>query len=141
MDGHGEAIAVWHMRFLGFSDAVPSGCWKAKEYPTTWAQVKHAAVMYVNHPDKGIDIVSTKAVAQVKTVWSKATPQEQIQNIEGAAALKHRRKRKLFYAVSYTKDALDWARSMKTPLFALTKSGDVVAVNNDAHELVAAVYA
>ncbi|MER6157093.1 restriction endonuclease [Streptomyces sp. NPDC001868] len=108
-----ELIAAEWMRYLGFADAVatPVGA------------------------DGGIDVVSARAVAQVK-LEGKATGRPTVQQLHGVAA--HEGKTGVFFsAAGYTPQARTWAQTSGTLLFRFDRQGGVEAVNAVAHELLA----
>lgn len=137
---HGEALAALHMRSLGFLDTKPNGCTSIcpdfEALRTTFAQ-------FVNRPDKGVDVVSTHAVAQVK---SRGFTQAAINNTfvsmlvgDTSDRSVHRGKERLFYAHAYTKAAVNKADAEDVALFVFTCEGVVTPENNAARRLVAQV--
>ncbi|MDG5809089.1 restriction endonuclease [Streptomyces ossamyceticus] len=107
-----ELIAAEWMRYLGFADAVatPVGA------------------------DGGIDVVSARAVAQVK-LEGKPTGRPTVQQLHGAAA--HEGKTGIFFsAAGYTPQARTWAQNSGTLLFRFDRQGGVEAVNAVAHDLL-----
>ncbi|MFF6783040.1 restriction endonuclease [Streptomyces sp. NPDC012510] len=108
-----ELIAAEWMRYLGFADAVatPVGA------------------------DSGIDVVSARAVAQVK-LEGKPTGRPTVQQLHGVAA--HEGKTGVFFsAAGYTPQARTWAGTSGTLLFRFDRQGGVEAVNSVAHDLLA----
>ena len=108
-----ELIAAEWMRHLGFTDAVatPVGA------------------------DGGIDVVSARAVAQVK-LEGKPTGRPTVQQLHGVAALENKTG-VFFSAAGYTPQARTWAQTSGTLLFRFDRQGAVEAVNAVAHELLA----
>ncbi|MGW3938363.1 restriction endonuclease [Streptomyces phaeochromogenes] len=109
-----ELIAAEWMRYLGFDDAVAT----------------------IVGTDGGIDVVSARAVAQVK-LEGKATGRPVVQQLHGVAV----REDKIgvfFSAAGYTPQARTWAQTSGTVLFRFDHQGAVEPVNVVAHELLAA---
>ena len=109
-----ELIAVEWMRYLGFDDAVatPVGA------------------------DGGVDVVSTRAVAQVK-MEGKPTGRPVVQQLHGVAV--HEDKTGVFFSLAgYTPHARNWAQTSGTALFRFDYQGAAEPVNAVAHELLAA---
>ncbi|MEU5525165.1 restriction endonuclease [Streptomyces sp. NPDC047860] len=109
-----ELIAVEWMRYLGFDDAVatPVGA------------------------DGGIDVVSTRAVAQVK-MEGKPTGRPVVQQLHGVAI--HEDKTGVFFSLAgYTTHARNWAQTSGIVLFRFDHQGAAEPVNAIAHELLAA---
>lgn len=80
--------------------------------------------------DGGIDVESTNAVAQVKFTGS-PIGRESIQKLYGAATAL--RKKGLFFAISgYTSQALDFASTVKMPLFQFNLQGEPHPINDPA---------
>lgn len=132
-DGHGEALAAWHMRHLGFSDAVPHGCLSRNEFPELWDDLRSAAVRYVNLRDAGVDVVSTRACAQVKCKWRRAkVPRADVSQLLGDIGAG---KTPIFYAIEYGDDAVTHANDKLVALFKMSASGTVEAVNDAARKL------
>ncbi|WP_433077747.1 restriction endonuclease [Dactylosporangium sp. CA-052675] len=106
-----EALAVWHLRLLGFADARRTGA----------------------GADAGADVLATGAVAQVKH-WTEPVGQPPLRDLFGvaqAAAAKP-----FFYSLAgYTAPALEWANGTNMALFTYTLAGNVVALNSAAHVL------
>jgi hypothetical protein len=107
-----ELIAAEWMRYLGFADAIatPVGA------------------------DGGLDVVSRRAVAQVK-LEGKPTGRPTVQQLHGAA--EHEGKTGIFFsAAGYTPQARTWAQTSGTLLFRFDRQGGVEAVNALAHHLL-----
>jgi hypothetical protein len=107
-----ELIAAEWMRYLGFTDAVatPVGA------------------------DGGLDVVSGRAVAQVK-LEGKPTGRPTVQQLHGVAA--YEGKTGIFFsAAGYTPQARTWAQTSGTLLFRFDRQGGVEAVNAFAHDLL-----
>ncbi|MFE5309897.1 restriction endonuclease [Isoptericola sp. NPDC056605] len=108
-----EELARWHMcEVLGFRDAAltPSGA------------------------DGGIDVVSARALAQVKH-HNTPVGSPEVQQHVGAS---HRTKDALFYALSgYTAAALEYANTAQLGLFTYNIYGDVHPTNDRARQLQA----
>jgi ankyrin repeat protein len=111
-DAHAETIAVTYMRqALGYTDAKVNGG--------------------IHTPDGGIDVVSSKAVAQVKANFrSGAIKRGPITQLIGDATAPspYAGRRLLFFAVSYTDDAIRAARERDVRLFTMDSRGVVTAV-------------
>lgn len=107
-----ELAAVASMKYLGFSDA--------QETPVG--------------ADEGIDVNSTKAVAQVKA-YMVPVGRPDVQNLAGVAAAE--KKRGFFFALSgYTPQAIQWADKANVALFSFDLQGRPEAVNKAAHKLL-----
>ncbi|MFJ3338637.1 restriction endonuclease [Streptomyces sp. NPDC086766] len=109
-----ELIAVEWMRYFGFDDAAatPVGA------------------------DGGIDVVSARAVAQVK-MEGKPTGRPIVQQLHGVAV--HEGKTGVFFSLAgYTPQARTWAQTSGTLLFRFDYQGAIEPVNAAAHELLAA---
>ncbi|WP_216587458.1 restriction endonuclease [Streptomyces brasiliscabiei] len=108
-----ELIAAEWMRYLGFTDAVatPVGA------------------------DGGVDVVSARAVAQVK-LEGKPMGRPTVQQLHGVAA-QERKTGVFFSAAGYTPQARTWAQTSGTLLFRFDRQGAVEAVNAVAHEVLA----
>ncbi|MFJ8197133.1 restriction endonuclease [Streptomyces sp. NPDC096152] len=108
-----ELIAVEWMRYLGFDDAAatPVGA------------------------DGGIDVVSARAVAQVK-MEGKPTGRPIVQQLHGVAV--HEGKTGVFFSLAgYTPQARTWAQTSGTLLFRFDYQGAIEPVNAAAHALLA----
>ena len=107
-----ELAAVASMKYLGFSDA--------QETPVG--------------ADEGIDVNSTRAVAQVKA-YMVPVGRPDVQNLAGVAAAE--KKRGVFFALSgYTPQAIQWADKANVALFSFDLQGRPEAVNSVAHKLL-----
>lgn len=138
MDGHGEALATMHMRWLGFADAIPSGCVAAGEFPTTWDDLLAKAVAYVRSKDGGVDVTANDAVAQVKSKFRNATSRAEVAQLVGDTSLvQHVGKRRIFYAVSYANGVSQYADEVGMALFTFTAEGVVSPHNQAAEQLLA----
>jgi hypothetical protein len=138
MDGHGEALATAHMRWLGFADAVPSGCVAAREFPATWDDLLAKAVAYVRSKDGGVDVAATGAVAQVKSKFRNATSRGEVAQLVGDTSLvQHVGKRRIFYAVSFANGVSQYADEVGMALFTFTAEGIVSPHNQAAEQLLA----
>ncbi len=105
-----ERFAAAHMRYLGFGDASET------EAGT----------------DSGVDVESSRAVAQVK-FHAKPVGSPGLQNLRGVAWQKEYA---IFYSLSgYTQRALDWADQNHICLFSYTKTGTVEPSNDAAAAL------
>jgi len=137
MDGHGEALVTMHMRVaLGFDDAVPTGCAAAGEFPVNWDELRSKAVSYVRQKDGGIDVVSTAAVAQVKSKFRSATSRGEVAQLKGDTEVAaHAGKKLLFYAVSYAAGVTAYADEVGIALFTFTANGLVSPANRKAEQL------
>ncbi|MFB6392262.1 restriction endonuclease [Polymorphospora lycopeni] len=106
-----ETLAVWHMRRLGFADATASP----------------------NGNDRGVDVVSADAMAQVKHYASGTIGAPVVQQARGAA---HGKQWALFYALSdYTVAAREFAEQASVALFQYDVDGNVTAISSAAHAL------
>jgi hypothetical protein len=85
--------------------------------------------------DRGIDVVSDTAVAQVKLWSTNKVGRPDVQMLQGAA----RQKKALFFSSSgYSRPAEEWARSERIALFLFDRSGLVEPVNDHATQIVRA---
>lgn len=108
-----ELVAAEWMRYLGFADAVATAV----------------------GADGGIDVVSARAVAQVK-LEGKPTGRPTVQQLHGVAV--HEGKTGVFFAAAgYTPQARTWAQTSGTVLFRFDRQGAVEPVNAVAHQLLA----
>lgn len=108
-----EKLAAWHMQALGFIDARITGG--------------------VN--DKGIDVESVEAAAQVKNFTSTSVGAPAVQQLIGAG---HSKRFRLFYTSStYTKAAYGCAADADVALFRYTLDGAVFGLNSAARGLEA----
>ena len=111
-DAHAEVIAVAYMRrALGFADAAINGG--------------------IHTNDGGVDVVSSRAVAQVKANFrSGAIKRGPITQLIGDTSLPSpfAGRELLFFAVSYTDDAVRAAKERGIRLFTMDSSGVVTAV-------------
>ncbi|MEV0723819.1 restriction endonuclease [Micromonospora purpureochromogenes] len=111
-----EALAVWHMRQLGFDDARggPKG------------------------NDRGIDVHSAEAVAQVKHYASGTIGAPIVQQARGAA---YGKKWVLFYALSgYTAAAQEFAEQASVALFRYDVDGQITPISTVARQLTMATH-
>lgn len=103
----GEALAVAHMKSVGFGDAqkTPSGS------------------------DKGLDVISANAAAQVKAMQT-AVGRPDLQKLKGSAlGYEHL----LFYSLSgYTAQAIEYAEESGLALFSFDRANNVKPVNASA---------
>jgi hypothetical protein len=103
-----EEFAAWHMRSLGFADA----------------RVTNAGA------DGGIDVISSRAVGQVKHYETTAVGRPAIQQLRGAA---HGIEWALFYTRSgYTAGAISYAGGVHVALFTYADDGTVHGANDMA---------
>jgi hypothetical protein len=119
-DGHAERLAAAYMRWLGFGDAALNGG--------------------IHTPDRGIDVVSSRAVAQVKANFRGAVKRPALAQLVGDASVaRYQAHQLLFFAVSYAPDASAYANEAGRPvaLFAFDAAGDVQPRNATAKQLVA----
>ena len=111
-DAHAEAIAVAYMRrALGFTDAATTGG--------------------IHTSDGGVDVVSSRAVAQVKANFrSGAIKRGPITQLIGDTSppSPFAGRKLLFFAVSYTDDAVRAAKERGIRLFTMDSKGVVTAV-------------
>jgi hypothetical protein len=107
---HAEELARDFMVFLGFRDASLTGL----------------------GADGGIDVMSSKAVGQVK-MHNKGVPRYDIQRLVGEASVT--RKIPIFFAMSYSRDAISWSEEHGIALFKFERSGDVCAMTSKASDL------
>ena len=123
-DGHAERLAAAYMRWLGFGDAALNGG--------------------IHTPDRGIDVVSSRAVAQVKANFRGAVKRPALAQLVGDASVaRYQAHQLLFFAVSYAPDARAYADEAGRPvaLFAFDAAGEVRPQNATAQQLVAAARA
>ena len=118
---HAETLAAQYMQWLGFSDAARCG--------------------HINQPDGGIDISSTHAVAQVKAQWSSKIPRPLLQAFTGACIVKEHmlKGHRLFFAPSYSPDAIAYADELNMRLFTFDAGGQVSPENMAAKSLLASM--
>ena len=119
-DGHAERLAAAYMRWLGFGDAALNGG--------------------IHTPDRGIDVVSSRAVAQVKANFRGTVKRPALAQLVGDASVaRYQAHQLLFFAVSYAPDASAYANEAGRPvaLFAFDAAGDVQPRNATAKQLVA----
>lgn len=104
-----ELNAANQMRTLGYDDAtaVPGGA------------------------DGGIDVRSSRAVAQVKWRGAQVTRPE-LQNLYGARGLDHHKELWFFAASGYTKTAIDYANLVEMALHTYEPSGFLQPINRHA---------
>ena len=110
-DAHAEAIAAAYMRLeLGFVDAKVNGG--------------------ISAPDGGVDVVSSRAVAQVKANFRsgpvKRAPIAQL--IGDTIVQPYVDRERLFFAASYSDDAVQYARKARVRLFLFDDSGCITRV-------------
>ncbi|MFI2837548.1 restriction endonuclease [Mycolicibacterium sp. PDY-3] len=86
--------------------------------------------------DGGIDVRSTKALAQVKYRSSKAGRPE-IQNLVGARGSDHTKALLFFDLQGYSPQAVEYANQMSVGLYTYDQSGKVSAVNDAGRRLMA----
>ena len=107
---HAEELARDFMVFLGFVDASLTG----------------------RGADSGVDVMSSKAIGQVK-MHNKGVPRYDIQRLVGEASVL--RKVPIFFALSYSKDAVSWSEEHGIPLFKFERSGAVAPMTRKAMQL------
>ena len=111
-DAHAEAIAVAYMRrALGYADAKTNGG--------------------IHTPDGGVDVVSSRAVAQVKANFrSGAVKRGPIMQLVGDTTppSPFAGRKLLFFAVSFTDDAVRAAKERGIRLFTMDSQGVVTTV-------------
>ncbi len=121
-DGHAEKLAAAFLRWLGFADA--------------------AVVNGVHTPDRGIDVRSSGALAQVKANFRAASISRQpLAQLFGDAAAHAPGKKPqlLFFAASeYSGDASSYAEQVGIRLFRLSVAGAVTPSNTSAAALIRA---
>jgi ankyrin repeat protein len=120
-DGHGEKLAVAYMRWLGFADA--------------------ATVGGIHTPDRGIDVRSCGALAQVKSNFRVASTSRKplTQLVGDAAGLPGGSVKLLFFAAKdFSADAKSYAGQPGTlvHLFLMDISGGVEPIGAAANALV-----
>ncbi|MFE1592373.1 restriction endonuclease [Nocardia sp. NPDC058705] len=86
-------------------------------------------------PDGGIDVWSTKAVAQVK-FHQKPTGRPDIQKLYGARGLNHDQEMLFFSYAGFTKAAVECANDLGTALFVYDSAGRHHAANSCAEALI-----
>lgn len=102
-----EMNAARAMRLMGYKDARVTGA----------------------GPDGGIDVVSGRAVAQVKWRKSGSTGRPEIQRLYGARGSAHSKDMLFFSASAYTTAAHQYANEHRVGLFVFNDDGSVRAVN------------
>ena len=106
-----EALAATHMQSIGFPDSQTTG----------------------SGTDRGIDVVSESAVAQVKA-HSAPVGAPDVQRLRGAS---HEKEEALFYSLSgYTSQALEFAEISGVSLFTFDSSNNVEPANSHALRLI-----
>jgi hypothetical protein len=117
-DGHAEKLAASFMRWLGYGDAQTNGG--------------------VHAPDRGIDIVSAKGVAQVKANFRGTVKRAALAQLVGDASVERfKTKDLLFFAVSYAPDATSFAQEQAgrpVMLFTFDSAGVVKPLNAAAQK-------
>ena len=122
-DGHAERLAVSFMKWLGYGDARTNGG--------------------VHVKDRGIDVISAKGVAQVKANFRGDVKRNAVSQLIGdASAPAYATKDLLFFAVTYSQDALSFVQELKgrkVMLFAFDGEGRVKAASPAAVQKVKAL--
>jgi hypothetical protein len=86
-------------------------------------------------PDEGIDVASSRAVAQVKA-FMVPIGRPELQNLAGVAAVE--KKIPLFFALNgYTPQAVEWGNKAKMALFTFDLQGNPEPVNDEARKYFA----
>lgn len=115
-DGHAEKLAASYMRWLGYMDAQTNGG--------------------VHTPDRGLDVISSRAVAQVKANFRGSVKRAALAQLVGDASVERfKSKDLLFFAVSYAPDATSFAQEQAgraIMLFTFDSSGVVKPLNTAA---------
>ena len=113
-DGHAEKLAASFMRWLGYGDAQTNGG--------------------VHTPDRGIDVVSKKGVAQVKANFRSTVKRAALAQLVGDASVERfKTKDLLFFAVSYAPDATSFAQEQAgRPIMLFTFDSDGVVKPHNA---------
>ena len=104
---HAEELARDFFVYLGFHDARLTG----------------------DGADGGVDVISSRALGQVK-MHSKGVGRPDVQGLVGVASVE--RKIPIFFAMMYTSDAVNWAERAKVALFRFERSGEIGAVTEAA---------
>ena len=122
-DGHAEKLAASYMKWLGYSDARTNGA--------------------VHSKDRGIDVISTNGVAQVKANFRGDVKRNAVSQLIGDASVPAYSKRDLlFFAVSYAQDATSFVQELKgrgIMLFTFDGTGQVKPLNASAAQKVRSV--
>ena len=122
-DGHAEKLAVSYMKWLGYNDARTNGTVHAK--------------------DRGIDVISTNGVAQVKANFRGDVKRNAVSQLIGDASVPAYSKRDLlFFAVSYAQDATSFVQELNgrgVMLFTFDGAGKVKPLNAQAVQKVRSV--
>jgi hypothetical protein len=103
-------MAVFHMQSLSFTDAAQNGAVYSK--------------------DRGVDIISSGAVAQVKCNFrGNPTPRIEVSGLIGDTTpdTPHHGKHLLFYTTKFTEDALAKSNDANIALFSFNEHGVVTA--------------
>ncbi|WP_249645573.1 restriction endonuclease [Nocardia sputi] len=109
-----ENSAAQHMRALGFPDAkvTPRGA------------------------DGGIDVTSSRAIAQVKWHIS-PTGRPDVQKLYGARGRRHHLEMLFFSASGYTAQAVECANELKVALFTIDQNNGLIPRNKPAQTMMA----
>jgi hypothetical protein len=106
-----EFVAEW-MRYAGYRDAERTG----------------------RGADRGIDVKSNEAVAQVKFFSDKPVGRPAVQRLHGAAAPGN--KRPLFFSsTGYSRHAIEYSEEVGIALFTFSHDGSVDSVNRGAETI------
>jgi hypothetical protein len=113
-----EIKAVQHMHSLGFDDARRNGD--------------------IYTPDGGVDIISSKAVGQVKCYINKNVEVSKLREFVGAChnGTVHHGKQLVVYATGVTKPALEFANETGMAVFAYDQHGVMLPKNAHAQRLI-----
>lgn len=95
------------------------------------------AVATTGGADGGIDVRSSKALAQVKR-RSRAASRPEVQQLYGARGSDHEKQLFFFAASAYSKDAVKYADEVDVRLFLYNESGAVSPVNRRAKDFLKA---
>lgn len=107
---HAEELAAEFLRWVGYRDARLTG----------------------DGADGGVDVVSKDIVAQVK-MHNKGVPRYDIQRLVGISSVEN--KTPVFFAMSYSIDAINWSETHGIALFKFLRTGEVQPLTKGASNL------
>ncbi len=82
--------------------------------------------------DGGVDVTSSAAIGQVK-MHNKGVPRYDIQRLVGEASVSQ--KLPIFFAMSYSRDAISWSEEHGIALYKFERSGDISPMTSKALDL------